>query len=103
VKIIQVVTDHINDELEDACAYAELAIEHKAEYRSLAETFYSLSNDEMKHSMALHNEVVKLIEDYRREHGDPPENMMAVYDYLHKKSIEKAEKVKRYQQLYSQM
>lgn len=102
MKIIQTVVDHINDELDDANAYVKLAIENKTKHRNLAETFFTLGQEELKHSMMLHNEVVKLIEDYRREHGEPPAEMMAVYDYLHKKSIDKAEKVKRYQQVYNQ-
>ena len=100
MKIIQTVTDKINEELEDACSYAKLAIEVKDQHRSLSEVFFALSQEEMRHQTMLHNEVVKLIEEYRREHGTPPENMMAVYDYLHKKAIEMAETVKRYQQIY---
>ena len=102
MKIIQTVVDHINEEIEDACTYVKLAIETKDAYRSLSETFYGLSQEEMRHSATLHGEVVKLIEQYRRDNGEPPQNMLAVYDYLHEKSIEKAEEVKRYQQIYQQ-
>ena len=98
--IIQTVEDRISDELKDACRYVKLALEVKDAHRSLSETLYSLSQDEMRHSTLLHNEVVKLIDEYRRDSGEPPEDMMAVYDYLHRKSIEKAEEVKRYQQMY---
>ena len=100
MKIIQVLSDHITEELEDACTYAKLALEVKDEYRSLSETFFALSQEEMRHHTMLHNEVVKLIADYRQKNGEPPANMLAVYDYLHKKAIEKAEEVKRYQQMY---
>ena len=100
MKIIQTVTDKISDELEDACSYAKLANEVKDKHRSLSEAFFNLSQEEMRHQAILHTEAVKLIDEYRREHGQPPESMMAVYDYLHKKAIEKAEEVKRYQQIY---
>jgi len=100
VKIIQIVTDHINEEIADAKTYAVLALENKDTYHSLAEVFYSLSNEEMRHSNILHGEVVKLIAEYRQQKGDPPVEMLAVYDYLHKKSIEAAEEVKRYQQMF---
>ena len=100
MKIIQAVTDHINEEIHDACTYAKMALEYKDQYRSLADVFFALSQEEMRHSTILHNEVVKLIADYRQQHGEPPAEMLAVYDYLHKKSIEKAEEVKRYQQMY---
>jgi hypothetical protein len=48
----------------------------------------------------LHNEVVKIIEHHRSTHGAPPAEMMAVYDYVHKKHIEKAAEAKRYQEMY---
>ena len=100
MKIIQLVVDKIEDEIGDALSYAKLANEHKDDHRSLAEVFISLSNEELRHSTILHNEVVKLITEYRSQHGEPPADMMAVYNYLHGKSIERAEEVKRYQQLY---
>ena len=43
---------------------------------------------------ALHTEAERLISDYRNEHGDPPEGMLAVYNYEHEKLIKKAAEVK---------
>ena len=98
--VIEKTSGKITEELEDACEYAKMALEYRDQYRSLADTFFTLSNEEMRHQSMLHNEVVKLIDDYRRTSGEPPVEMMAVYDYLHKKAIDKAEKVRRYQALY---
>ena len=102
MKIIELLSEHIEDEIKDAQTYAKMALEYKAEYPSLAETFYSLSVDEMGHMNSLHEEVVKLINAYRKEHGEPPAAMLAVYNYLHERQIEQAKEAKTYQQMYKE-
>lgn len=100
MKIIQEMSEYIEDEISDSCKYAKLALEWKDKRRELADVFYNLSQQEMQHMQVLHNEVVKLIEEYRRTNGEPPSNMLAVYDYLHKKQIEHAGEARSYQDLY---
>ncbi len=63
----------------------------------MADLFYRLSGEEMN---LLHNEAVTIIEKYRREHGEPPVAMMAVYDYLHEKQIDAAAEVKTKQAMF---
>ena len=103
MKIIKELSEHIEDEVHDSKCYAKWAVELKDERRSLADVLYSLSLDEMKHANALHDEVVAIIDEYRKEHGEPPADMQAVYDYLHKRQIEKAQEAKNYQALYREM
>ena len=50
----------------------------------------------------LHGEVTKIIEQYRKTNGEPPASMLAVYDYLHKKQIEKAAEIKTMQAMYKE-
>ena len=102
MKIIQKLSEHIEDEIKDATCYAKMALEYKAEYPGLAETLYSLSIDEMGHMNSLHEEVVKLINAYKKEHGEPPAAMLAVYNYLHDRQIEQAKEAKTYQQMYKE-
>lgn len=100
MKIIKNISEQIEEELEGAEWYTKEALKLRDEFPMLAKTFYDISLDEMKHVDLLHTEVVKLIEKYRSENGEPPESMKAVYDYLHEKQIEKANKIKLYQNQY---
>lgn len=100
MKIIRMLSDLIEEEQEDACKYARLALQYKEERPSLAETFYKLSTEEVSHANALHDRVVEIIIEYRKTHGEPPEPMKAVYDYLHEKHIDKATEIKAKQAMY---
>lgn len=103
MKIIEQLYDMIDEELDDACKYVKAAIKHKEQYGSLAQTFYTLATDEMKHSTMLHDEVVKLVNEYRNNGEEVPSGMQAVYDYLHDKKIEKANRIKVYMEQYKEM
>jgi len=94
MKIIKLLSDYIEDELHDADKYIVQAMKVKAEHPELAEMFYQLSLEEMNHMNRLHNEVEKIILAYRRDVGDPPTAMQAVYDFLHERMIAKAKEVK---------
>lgn len=102
MKIIRELSELIEEEISDSCKYAKLALEWKDKKRDLADTFYTLSLEEMRHMQMLHNEVTKLIEEHRRTKGEPPGVMLEVYDYLHKRNIEKAGDVKSLQTLYKE-
>ena len=100
MQIIKCLSEKIEDELEDACAYIDDAIKWKSEEPDTADVFYEISLEEMGHMEKLHNEVVELIEAYRAEHGDPPKEMMTLYDYLHRQHIAKATKIRIKQEMY---
>lgn len=48
----------------------------------------------------LHDGVTGIIQKYRAEKGEPPEKMMAVYEYLHEKQIREAADAKLIQSMY---
>lgn len=100
MKIIKEISEMIEDELDGASEYIKEALKNKEHHPSLAKTFYDISLDEVKHINMLHDEVKKIIETHRREHGDPPAPMLAVYEYLHDRHIEKMNAIKMYQGEY---
>ena len=100
MRIIKKLSEMIEEEVDGAEVYAKCALKYKEERPELARTFYNLANQEMQHVDMLHTEVVKLIDEYRKEHGEPPAGMLALYDYLHEKHIESAAKVKTLISMY---
>ena len=100
MKLIKEIEELIEDEIHDVGKYAKMAAELKTEHPSLAQALYTISTQEDAHQASLHSEIVALIEEHRRKHGEPPAAMMAVYDYLHKRHIENLAEARRYQDLY---
>lgn len=94
MKIIDKLSEYIDEEIADAMKYAKCANAYKDENPAMAEMFIRLSEEEMKHMMILHNQVVSFIEDYKRKNGEPPEAMKTVYDILHRRHIDKAAEAK---------
>ena len=54
----------------------------------------------MGHMARLHNEVEKIITEYKREHEEIPEGMQLAYDILHERAMDWAKEVKIMQGMY---
>lgn len=102
MRIIKRLSEYIEEELEDSEKYILKAMEYKESWPEVASTLYVLSLEEMKHMQLLHDQVTKIIENYRKEKGEPPEPMMAIYEYLHKKFIHKSKEIKIMQNTYNE-
>lgn len=102
MKIIKCLSEYIEEELDDSEKYILKAMEYKEDWPEVAGTLYVLSLEEMKHMQLIHDQVTKIIENYRKEKGEPPEAMMAIYEYLHKKFIRKAKEIKIMQSMYNE-
>lgn len=92
--IIKSLSKMIKEEICDAEKYANLALKYKEDDKTLAETFYTLATNELQHMDMLHTQVTRLISDYRSKKGEPPKEMLALYDYIHEEEIENVREVK---------
>lgn len=100
MNIIKQIVEMIDDELEGAEHYAKCAIKNKEAHPELAHTFRTISDAEMRHVSMLHDEVVKIIKEHRGEKGEPPAEMLAIWNYMHERHIDEAAEIKRYQEQY---
>ena len=90
----------IEDEIDGAEEYAKMALKLKDERPQLAQTFHNLASEELRHVDILHDEVVRVINDYRNAGNEVPADMQAVYDYIHQKQIDHVHDVKMYLEQY---
>ena len=102
MKIIKVMSEKIKEELKDAEAYIDLAMEWKKDQEQAANLFAELSKEEMGHADKLHTVITEMIKKYREENGDPPAGMMAIYEYMHEQQIESAMMVRVKQKMYEE-
>ena len=100
MKVIKDLCINIEHELKSAEDYAKKAIQYKMDYPSTAQRYLNYSNNKMDTMRGLHDEVVALINDYRKINGEPPEPMMAIYNYMHERFVEMAAAIKNLQDLF---
>ena len=100
MKIIKKLCELIDEELEDSEKYARLALKYKDEDTAMAEMFYSLSLDELKHMNTLHNAAVKTVNSIDAKDDPRTEGMKIAYDLLHEQAIEKTKGVQVLQSMY---
>ena len=87
MKKIEQIADYIDEELDDAMRYARCSIQ--TDDTELAKLYKTLSNEELGHAMRLHEQVVRIIKDYRDKNGEPPQRMMGRYEYIHERQMKK--------------
>jgi hypothetical protein len=101
--IIQNISHDIKEKIHDADKDIRKAVDLKYEYPSLANDYYEFSVERMQEAMDLHSEVVKIIDEYRKENGEPPTTMSTLWDFSHKIIMEEADDVKILQEHYKKL
>ena len=101
MKIIKCLSEDIECTLDMAEDEIKKAIMYKEEYPAAAKAFFAKSVALMDSIKASHDAVVSLIEGYKKEKGEPPAPMMAIYNYMHERHINKAAAIKTLQDMYA--
>ena len=98
--VIKCMSEDIEATLDKAEDNIKNAIRYKTDYPVAAKSFYTKSVALMESIKQQHDAIVVLIEEHRKEKGEPPAPMMAIYNYLHERHISKAAAIKSLQDMY---
>lgn len=104
MEFVKHLAEMAREEAADACKYARLAVEHKAEHPQLAATFAELAAQELQHMDKLHaaaetllaEKRANLVTDGSASAETPFVRAEGVVDYLCEKQAEKATMAKVY-------
>lgn len=102
MKVIKDMSEDIEATLDMAECNIKKAIQYKEECPIAAKSFFNKSVTLMDSLKPQHDAVVALITDYRKEKGEPPAPMMAIYNYLHERHISKAAAIKNLQDMFKE-
>ena len=100
MQVIKDLSEGIEATLDMAECNIQKAIKYKNEYPAAAKAFYTKASILMDSIKADHDAVVALIESHRKEKGEPPAPMMAIYNYMHERQINQAAAIKNLQDMY---
>lgn len=100
MRIIKKISEKIEKELDCSEDYIRLALKYKDDFPQVSQTFYSLSLNNLDRLEKLHTQVVSIIKKYRQKQGEPPQAMMAIYNYLHERQIDKTLRIKKLQDMF---
>lgn len=101
MKIIKCLCEDIEATLDAAEEDIKKAMMYKEEYPVASRAFYTKSVALMDTIKLAHDAVVALIDGVRKEKGEPPAPMMAIYDYMHERQINKSAAIRALQEMYS--
>lgn len=99
--IIKCLSEDIEKTMDLAEENIKAAIMYKNDYPIAAKSFYVKSVTLMDSIKPQHEAVVGLIEEYKKLKGEPPAPMMAIYNYMHERHINKAAAIKNLQEMYT--
>ena len=104
MEIIKDISKDIEKEIDRAECYAKKALKYKTMYPLTADHYFKAANNAIVEITSnLHAAVIELIDNYKKEKGNPPADMLRLYDILHEIHIEHLAAVKGMLSLYKEM
>lgn len=104
MKLIGELCDFVEDELGGVVAYANMAVHYKSENKELADMFFDMANSEATHLRSIHAWIVKLIDKTKRDgEKQPPQGMLDVWTWKHRKLVQKFSEAEVALQSYTKM
>lgn len=91
---IAIISDFIEDEIEGAEEYAQIALEYKALDKSMADAAYTAAMQELGHVDMWHTQITRMIKEQQASGKEVPAGMMDVYEWEHKKQIDAVIRIK---------
>jgi DNA polymerase/3'-5' exonuclease PolX len=94
MKILAELIEKAEDTLEEVEFYGRQAQHLKVTDKSVADLYNKLATTHIEIYGNIHREIVNLIEEHKRTGHQPPPEMLAIWNYEHKKLIERFTKAK---------
>lgn len=94
MKTILTLVEEITEELEGAERYASLALCYQQKDRMLADTYLTMSKEELEHANRLHDQITRLINEAKNSEQTIPAGMIELYEWQHDKMLKQKAKVK---------
>ena len=94
MKIIKIIVEQIEDEVNASEDYAKLATQYKTEDKALADMYFEIANQELMHVDKLHSQVVRYIQQQKASGKETPVGMKELWDWQHAKIIDNVARIK---------
>lgn len=101
MQVIKCLCEDIEATLDAAEEDIKYAIQYQIDFPIASKAFYTKSIMLMDTIKPQHDAVTALIAAYRKEKGEPPAPMMAIYNYMHERHMNKAAAIKNLQEMYT--
>lgn len=94
MKIIKDMIKKSEDTLDEIEWYAEKAIHMKSTEKNIADIYIKIAEMHVDIFKMLHDKMVYVIDEYKRQGHEPPKEMLVIWDYEHEKLMKEFSEVK---------